>query len=300
MRRLLLCALLLTGFALAAACAGNGDGESGEPKLTPIAAGEITPAPGNSELDVGENRFALGLINPDNTLIIPDAQTSLRLRFFFLNDLIVENETEFVFAVPGEKGFFVTNVNFPAAGEWQVEPVLVTADATTVLRRLTFTVREESAFPNVGQPAVPVENLTLGQEPNIKRLSTDEQPDQAFYQKTVAQSLQEGRPVVIVFATPAFCQTRFCGPILDNVKTVRPDFADQVDFIHIEPFELDADGQLVEGDDGFPVASAPMQAWGLQTEPWIFVVNAEGRIGARFEGSASPDELREAIQAALA
>jgi predicted small secreted protein len=301
MRRLLLLATLLAAFAFAAACNdSDGDGSDDGAGSTPIDASALTPVRGNSEVVVGPNRFSLGLLDPDGDAFIPDENTSLRLRFSYLNDLIFELETTFVFAIPGETGFFVANVNFPSGGEWSVEPVMTTATQTTTLSKLAFTVLEQSEVPNIGDRAIAVENLTLSSEPNMKRVSTDENPNPAFYQKTVAQALQEARPMVIVFATPAFCQTSFCGPILDNVKAIQPEFADTVDFIHIEPFELDADGNLVTDASSVPVVTAPMQAWKLQTEPWVYVVDAQGLITARFEGAAAPEELRAAIQAATA
>lgn len=294
MRRLLMFATLLAAFAFAAACSDSGD----DGASTEIDASALTPVRGNSEVVVGPNRFMLGLLDENGDALIPDENTHLRLRFTYVNDVIFEHETTFVLAIPGQTGFFVTNVNFPSGGEWGVEPVLTTATQTTALPELAFTVLEQSQVPNIGSQAIAVDNLTLSSEPNMKRLSTDENPNQAFYQKTVAQALQEARPMVIVFATPAFCQTRFCGPILDNVKAVQPEFADAVDFIHIEPYELDAEGNLVTGTDNLPVVTAPMQAWKLQTEPWVYVVNGQGLITARFEGAASPEELRAAIQAA--
>jgi glutathione peroxidase-family protein len=62
---------------------------------------------------------------------------------------------------------------------------------------------------------------------------------------------------------------------------------------------LDDEGKLAIDDNGGPVVAAPMIEWRLQTEPWIFVVDADGRIAARFEGAASPSELQEAIQKTL-
>ena len=298
MRRLLLSVALLTAFALGAACDDGGNGDDGG-SPTPAVEGPITPVRGNSELVVGQNRFAIALIGPDNEAIIPDEDTSVRLRFLFEGSPMMEEEARFVFAIPRRTGFFVANVQFLDAGNWAVQPVLAQGSDTTVLDELAFTVLEASAVPNVGQPAISTDNLTLATEPNIKRLSTDEDPDPAFYQMTVTQALAAGKPFVVAFATPAFCETRFCGPSLDNVKEVQPEFADRVNFIHIEPYELDAEGSLVVGEDGLRVTTEPARAWRLLTEPWVFVVDAQGVISARFEGVASPEELREALQAAL-
>jgi hypothetical protein len=299
MRRLLLLFALMAAFALAAACTNDG----GDGDATPtVDVTSLTPVAGNSEVVIGPNRFSVGLISEDGEAFIPAEGDTVSLRFFFGESLIFQEDTHFVYAIPGETGFFVASVDFPVtgAGDWRAEPVITTGGQTTTLETLAFTVLRESQVPNIGGQAIAVENLTFASEPNHKKVTTDPDPDPAFYEKTVAQALQEGRPMVVVFATPAFCQTAFCGPILDNVKAVQPGFADTVDFIHIEPYELDGDGNLITGDGNLPIAAAPTQAWGLQTEPWVYVVNAEGRITARFEGAAAPEELSEAIQATLA
>jgi glutathione peroxidase-family protein len=42
-----------------------------------------------------------------------------------------------------------------------------------------------------------------------------------------------------------------------------------------------------------------MHQWGLQTEPWTFLVSRDGRIEAKFEGSISAEELETAIRRLL-
>ena len=103
----------------------------------------------------------------------------------------------------------------------------------------------------------------------------------------------------MIFATPAFCTSRFCGPVLDNVKEVQRDFADTVTFIHIEPFELDDEGLQRMADDGSLVVSMTTLEWNLQTEPWVFILDANGIVSSRIEQAASPQELTAIIEAAL-
>jgi hypothetical protein len=106
----------------------------------------------------------------------------------------------------------------------------------------------------------------------------------------VAGALAAHRPFVVVFATPAFCRSRICGPVLELVLGLAPRYRDRVEFIHIEPYELDLarQGRLQLG----PAA----RAWGLPSEPWVFVVGADGRIAARLEGIFSAEELEAAIR----
>ena len=105
-------------------------------------------------------------------------------------------------------------------------------------------------------------------------------------------------PFALVFATPAFC-TATCGPTLDLVKSVAADFKDRMEFINVEPYELEmVDGSLrpVLDENNLPISVPATVEWGLPTEPYIFVVDADGQVKAKFEGIASDEELEEAFE----
>ena len=65
---------------------------------------------------------------------------------------------------------------------------------------------------------------------------------------------------------------------------------DGIRFIHVEVFE---DNDPAKGYNRW------MQEWKLQTEPWTFLVNADGTIAARFEGTVSVNELEQAVREKL-
>ena len=292
LRVLIILAILAS---IAAIACGSSDDPDERPTAAVLDNEGLVPIPGNSELVIGPNRFAMALLNEDNSPILDE---DVFLRFFFGEELKSEQQAIFIYAIPDANGFYTANVDFDAAGQWTVEVVL-TQDGEETLVTFSFPVLEESAFPNVGDAAPASENLTLADEPNIKRLSTDQEPNTVFYETSIAEAVTLGKPAVVIFATPAFCTTRFCGPVLDNVKEIQVDFADQVSFIHIEPFGLDDDGQLLTADGGGPVVAPTTLEWNLQTEPWVYILDADGIISARIEGAASPEELTAAIEAAL-
>ena len=297
-RFLILAAMLAATALIAIACGGgDGSGNGGDNNGAGIVA-----SPGNSELVVGPNRFAFALADENNEPIHATDGVSVSLRFFFEDELKSEQEAGFTWAIPDVTGFFVANVDFDQPGTWKVEATVVRDGSETPVE-FPFPVVERGAAPIIGDPAPATGNLTLSQESNIVRISTDQEPDLSYYELTVAEALDNDRPFLVIFATPAFCATRFCGPVVDNVKEISPAYAGRVDFIHIEPFELDEEGLLVtvEGSSG-AMDRVPVQAilaWNLQTEPWIFIVDGSGIIANRFEGSASPEELRDAIEAVL-
>lgn len=291
MRRLaILAALLFAVGLLLAACGGGSSGS----KLS------YTPIPGNYELVVGKNRVAIAVVDQTNNPFLGDPGNSVQLQFKDSTGKLAGTPAAatFVSAIPGTSGFWVVNHQFESAGKIGAT-LTVHKGAEAQAIDLTFSVTLKGHAPAIGEAAPPTENPTLTNQPNKKQLTTDPKPDDAFYQMTVTQALAAHKPFVVVFATPAFCQSRLCGPELDNVKAIQPDFAGRVNFIHIEPYDLDQSGSLVTAPDGGPKTAQSTIDWNLLSEPWVFIVGADGKISDRFEGSASPDELRQAIQAAL-
>ncbi|MGC2239312.1 MAG: thioredoxin family protein, partial [Acidimicrobiia bacterium] len=65
-----------------------------------------------------------------------------------------------------------------------------------------------------------------------------------------------------------------------------------VDFVHVEIYD---DLQVQSFDELTAVPAT--DEWGLPSEPWVFVVGADGRVTASFEGAASDEEMRTAIDA---
>ena len=101
--------------------------------------------------------------------------------------------------------------------------------------------------------------------------------------------LLELRKQVIVFATPRYCTSRVCGPVVDIVRTLIPTYGDRVAFIHEEIWET----------GGLQKFSPTVEEWNLRSEPWIFVVDGGGMVRARFEGLTTRRELEAALRRAL-
>jgi len=91
-----------------------------------------------------------------------------------------------------------------------------------------------------------------------------------------------------------FCTSAICGPVLEAAVRLQDKFGERVNFIHIEPWDLKTartEGRLV------PIPE--FTEWGLTTEPWVFIVNAQGLVHARFEGLVTDEELEQAVTAVL-
>jgi hypothetical protein len=182
---------------------------------------------------------------------------------------------------------FVTKLRVPRPGTWWfvAEPV----GGYRIQGLGTLRVRERTASPAVGDPAPRSETPTLASTGgDLAALSTVTEPEPALYRTSVAQALDAGEPFVVVFATPKFCESRACGPVVDVVDDMRRKFEGRgVRFVHVEVY---TDNDPAKGVNRW------MKEWSLPTEPWVFVVGADGRVAAKFEGSASAEELRAAIE----
>jgi hypothetical protein len=144
--------------------------------------------------------------------------------------------------------------------------------------------------PAVGAKAPRSQTPTLATAP-AAQITTSRPPDLPLLRYSVAGSLAAQRPFVVTFATPKFCTSRVCGPVVDVVEAVRRHFDRRgVRFIHVEVFT---------GNDPTRGYNRWMRQWGLASEPWVFLVGGDGRVKAKFEGSVSAAELAAAVRAKL-
>jgi hypothetical protein len=131
---------------------------------------------------------------------------------------------------------------------------------------------------------------TLASAP-AAQLTTSRPPDLPLLRNSVAGSLAAHRPFAVTFATPKYCTSRVCGPVVDVMEAVRRRFESRgVRFIHVEVFT---------GNNPARGYNRWMREWGLASEPWVFLVGADGRVKAKFEGSVSAAELAAAVRSKL-
>jgi len=303
---------LLAFLLVAAACTGGAPQQSPSPSVSgfpgwpPLAAAdsfELVPVPISSDLAVGPNRFLLNLIDRQNRpQAAPDRAATLN--FYDLARDPAQPVTSaagtYMTTIPQLPGLYRAQVEFATAGDWGLEVITSEPDGSQRTGRMVFPVRPAPSTPALGADAPASATPTATSAAEIGRISTDRQPDPDFYTTSVDEALDQNRPFLLVFATPAFCTTATCGPTLDIVKSVAADYKERVTFIHVEPYELDlADGVLQPRFDqaNRPIPVESVREWGLRTEPYIFVVDAAGKVRAKLEGVASVDEIEAALAA---
>ena len=160
----------------------------------------------------------------------------------------------------------------------------------------TVQVKEESSTPTIGSPAPPSVNKTSRDVESLAHLTTAPTPDADLYGMTIRDALDSGMPLVVSFATPAFCQTATCGPQVEVVSKVKDGYRGRANFIHVEVFD---NPHEIEGDlsRAHPVPS--VEEWGLPTEPWTFIVDEDGTVAAKFEAFATAEEIEEGLAGVL-
>ncbi|HET8943817.1 MAG TPA: hypothetical protein VFO59_03470 [Dehalococcoidia bacterium] len=290
----------------------------------------------SSDLAVGENRLVIGLLDSDGQ---PATGAQLHVRIYCFtesgeqvnkiqadptalsivktyththDDGTVESHSA------GELGVHVANVNFDMAGTWGLEATGSVDGTELEGQPITFSVREKPESPAIGAPAPRSVQQTLADVTDIRELDTSEEPIPEMHDKTIADAVTSGVPTVIAFATPAFCTSQLCGPAKEIFDGLYRAHGDQSNFVHVEPYFL-AEARAGKAlcpipvmnvsyaaspQEGCPTVPADQlppadQSWNLSTEPWVFVVDKEGNVAAKFEAAFSEQELEDALLAVL-
>lgn len=243
----------------------------------------------SSEIVVGENRFLVALRDGETDAPVASPDIDVDISFFDLeeseDDPVAEVDTEFLWTSKPRSGVYVATPTFSRPGDWGAE-VMVQGEGIEERVRGEFEVAEEPITPAIGDPAPPSNTPTAHGVDDIAQISSDEDPDPRFYERSISEALAAREPFVVVFATPKFCESQVCAPTLDTVKKVSRDFRD-VTFIHSEIYEdLEPTNPPVEA----------VTQWRLPGEPWVFVVDAQGRVAAKYEGVAGEAELRSTLR----
>ena len=260
-------------------------GACGSDEVEPFAL----VASSNGSIGLGEQRVLFALVDPetDAFLASPDREATVTIRDENGSPLDTYS-LEFIWTIPDERGLYVAHVDIPEAATYQAT---IDAEGLATAGPAGFVAFEDPPVIEPGEEAPASETRTSAEFPDLSVISSDTDPDPAMYEASVATAVTSGTPSVIVFATPAFCTSRACGPLLDQVKALRPDYPD-VGFVHVEIYE----NLQAPSPEEMTVVPATGE-WGLPSEPWVFVVNNAGIVTSAFEGAASDDELTAAIDA---
>jgi hypothetical protein len=337
MRRIVL-AVLLAGAVTAAGCGGDSGGSTKDPvsnvptkgglqdkvraaqavkasdfpsadgkTLQDLAAevkggGGVEAGLASSVFTVGQSRFAFGMIDnqgqfvygPSAVYVAPGPNQPAAGPFPAPADVLLTQpryrsqqaaeETDPFAAV------YEANVRFDKKGPWAV--LVVTKDGDHFVAapsQVTVNTKKADTIPGVGDTPPKVATDTIASVKGNEKLLDTRVPPSDMHKDSFDQILGK-KPVALLFSTPQLCQSRVCGPVTDVAEQLKAKYGDKIEFIHQEVY---ADNDPNKG------LRPSLQAFHLRTEPWLFVVNAQGKITARLEGSFGINAFENAIKTAL-
>ncbi|MGH2963442.1 MAG: hypothetical protein ACRDL3_14820 [Solirubrobacterales bacterium] len=181
---------------------------------------------------------------------------------------------------------YVADIPFDADGEWRIGALVRDGESLQASLVGSAVVGGFTDIPQVGDKAPSVHTPTADEVGgDLARIDTRVPPD-TMHEDDLADVLGK-QPVVLTFATPALCQSRVCGPTADVAEQAKAKYGDDAAFIH----------QEIYNDNSIDKGLRPqVRAYNLPTEPWVFVIDEDGRISESIEGAASPEALDKAVQ----
>jgi hypothetical protein len=271
------------------------EGEGGHTHLDGDEVTEqLTLALVPSEMVVGPNRFAVGLFDEQGNLI-HDAE--VHFHYYDLRDpnkAVYESDADAVRvqSPDGLTTIYTHERDFNLAGLWGVEVEAKLPGGGAAKQRIGVEIIEDSATLSAGDKAPYMHTQVLRDVGmDASQLTSAEEPIPALHEQSLDGALDNDKPTLLLFATPAYCETRFCGPAYEIVGDLQREYGDKLNFVYVEVF----DGLPDPGVSGFQ-ASPGAQAFGIQSEPWLYFIDADGTIVYRLEGLFTGAEIEQQLQ----
>lgn len=279
------------------------------------------------DLTAGENRMVFGFTDEKGRLLTDKDITDVSIVVYDLNGQkprAVETIRQIQYLKTGWRevskasyyqnpnilmdGFFKAIIRFPHAGPWGLEFVVHRPGRKPFSQRVRLHVLNEGLTPAVGAPAPRSRNLTLKDvRGDLSKLDSDPRlNDVEMHRVSIADAIKAGRPAVVIFSTPGFCESRMCLPNTEIVYSLYPEYGDRVEFIHVEiyqDFEKYQDQILkreLESEPSDLELRETVKEWGLQNDPYLFVIDRQGRIFAKFFGPIARSEVEETLESLTA
>lgn len=247
-----------------------------------------------SEFVIGSNRVAVGLLDTSSRML---HDATVQFLYYDLSDPFdpaFESEVEaYRISTPdGHTTMYAHEREFAQAGRWGVEIQALFPDGAAAVERIEIEISAETETLTVGEPAPAVQTLTsVDVDGDLNQLTSGITTNPAFYNLSLPEALNNNKPTLLLFATPGFCQTRVCGPVYDVASELEAQHGDDINFIHVEvypdlPNPAETDWQVAPA----------LEAFGLTTEPWVYLLDSDGTVAYRLEGFFSTSEIERQFQ----
>jgi hypothetical protein len=275
------------------------DGRTLEQVLSEADGEGPVVSPAGEVFHQGDNRYAFGVFDVGGAQIA-DAEVALYVARgpngeakgpFPARVESLETEPQFESRTTADdpdsaRTVYVTDLPFDQDGEWRIGALVREGDSLQASRVPSAVVGRFDDVPQPGDKAPRVHTPTVEEVGgDLSKIDT-RVPADTMHEEDLGDVL--GRePVVLVFATPALCQSRVCGPTADVAEQVKSEHGDEAEFIHMEIYNDNAIGKGLRPQ---------VKAYNLPTEPWVFVIDENGRITESIEGAASAAALERAVE----
>lgn len=275
-----------------AACSSKSSGKSASDSSAKPTASLLALFPLNDYITAGvPQRIAFGVANPSGGM----AKSGPNPLTFTITGPDKTSTTQAVAMHGKELTYAYYPITFtPAkAGNYTVA---ATVDGDRVTSTFTVGAKGSSNVPGPTDkmPALasPTAAATLGIDP----ICTQDPPC-PLHTVSLKDALGKNTPIAFLVATPKFCQTGICGPVLQVLETTAKDYAGKVTFIHQEVYQ----SAKAAAEDG---ANAPLattvKELNLQSEPVLWIIGRDGTIQHRLDAAYDSVELRKALDGVLA
>jgi hypothetical protein len=185
---------------------------------------------------------------------------------------------------------YSTQLEFPVNGDWRIAAILKEDGELKGALLPSAAVGEFKKLPKSGQRA-PLIHTPTAQEAggDLSKITTRIPPDS---QNGVDYADALGKePIVLLFATPQFCQSRVCGPVVDVAEQAKHEYGDKAAFIHMEIYNENDPDQKVRPQ---------VREFHLPSEPWLFTIDRRGVVRDAVEGAFGLKLMHEAVDKAIA
>jgi hypothetical protein len=201
------------------------------------------------------------------------------------------------FATYGRR-LYRARVPLAETGSWDMA-VTADLDRSRYSGTTSLEVWDDRGTPRLGERVPGGETPTMRDALSLMHhISSDPAPLTAFYTWSLDEAIAQGQPTVFVLDSYAFRPNTACGGALGILHEVFIDYPG-LTVVHAEPWHMamSSDGQRLGLDPpgGPAVLTDTALAWGIEEPPWVFVIDRDGRLQAKFTGVIGSDELRAAI-----
>jgi len=181
---------------------------------------------------------------------------------------------------------YTTDLDFTSNGEWRIAALIRQGDETVATLLPSAAVGQFKGVPRVGQKAPKIHTPTAADVGgDLSKITTRVPPDT---QNRVDYAEALGKePILLLFATPQFCQSRVCGPVVDVAEQVKDQYGDKAAFIHME---------IYNDNDPSKGVRPQVRAFHLPSEPWLFAINRQGVVQAVIEGAFGVDRMTRVVK----